>query len=428
MNTFQTIVLSIAVLIIVVGVVIFATTKANERKNAVNVTVWGMVDTVSMDQLLDVVKDIYPDMTISYQYVEPSLFNARFVEALASGTGPDLVLLPQDLLVQNENKLFEIPYQSYPLRDFQDTFVEEGELFATKTGILGLPFSIDPLVTYWNRDLFTDAGIAQAPSYWDEIPALVSKLTKADTNRTITQSALALGEFSNVIHAKEILAALILQAGNPIVSRDAEGYLKSVMGERGGNALSPAEAALNFFTQFANPTKDVYSWNRSLPTSQNQFIAGDLALYFGFASEIDLLRQKNPNLNFDVASFLQSRTAQPKKTFGRMTAIAITKNTANVQNAFTVANVFTSPDVLAAWADISGLPPVRRDMLVAESSTSEQPVFYDAAIKSRGFLDPEPTETEVILQNMVELVTSGRSLPSEAVSRASSEIELLLSN
>ncbi len=40
--------------------------------------------------------------------------------------------------------------------------------------------------------------------------------------------------------------------------------------------------------------------------SKNMFLAGDLALYFGFASELDDLKNKNPNLNFDVTLFPQT--------------------------------------------------------------------------------------------------------------------------
>ena len=53
-------------------------------------------------------------------------------------------------------------------RDFKNTYIEEGELYLAANGILGLPITVDPMVMYWNRDIFSSAAIAAPPSYWDE--------------------------------------------------------------------------------------------------------------------------------------------------------------------------------------------------------------------------------------------------------------------
>src|SRR3990167_874728 len=98
------------------------------------------------------------------------------------------------------------------------TYIEEAELLLAQEGIYGLPLSVDPFVLYYNRDLLSAAGMAQPMGYWDEIYAAATKLTKKDAALNITQSVMALGESRNILHSKDILSLLMMQAGTAIVS------------------------------------------------------------------------------------------------------------------------------------------------------------------------------------------------------------------
>jgi hypothetical protein len=42
----------------------------------------------------------------------------------------------------------------------------------------------------------------------------------------------------------------------------------------------------------ASSVRPEYSWNRSLPNSSDAFANGDLAIYFGFASEYAKMKEK----------------------------------------------------------------------------------------------------------------------------------------
>ena len=77
--------------------------------------------------------------------------------------------MAQDGIVRNQDKIIEIPYDTISGRDFKNTFIEEGEMYLTENGVLGLPFTIDPMVMYWNRDIFQSVGIANPPEFWDEL-------------------------------------------------------------------------------------------------------------------------------------------------------------------------------------------------------------------------------------------------------------------
>lgn len=389
------------------------------------VMIWGTVSENVISPVLNELEDSFKGFAVvSYEEKDARSYEETFVNALASGVGPDLLLLPHTLLAKHEDKIITIPYESYGERAFRETFIEEGELFLLPEGVAGVPFLIDPLVMYWNRNIFSSAGVVNPPAFWDELFTLSSDITKRDEGTNIIRSTVALGEFININHAKEIISALIIQAGNPIVVRNGD-RLSSVLNRRNESTSLPSESALRFYTEFSNPVKSVYSWNRSLPLDRRAFIAEDLALYFGFASELLELRQANPNLNFDVAPLPQSRESRFKKTFGNMTAFVILRSAQNPDAAFSVAAVLAGNTALAQVSDLTGLPPVRRDLLAQKPVDAFEVIFYDSALMSRAWLDPDSEETDRIFKDMIEGVTSGRFRLSNAVSRAQDELEIL---
>ncbi len=427
MSNFRIILTVVFAAFIVIGVIMFSLFRGNSGGAQLEqITVWGNIPESIFSKYLESVNSS-KDAKVLVNYVEKEInsFDRDFIEALASGVGPDAILLSQDQILRYKNKLYPIPYSSIPERSFKDTFIQEAELYLFSDGIIALPLSIDPLVMYWNRDMFTDALLVQPPSYWDEFFSLIGKITKVDGNLNVLRSATALGEFKNIANAKEILSLLIFQAGNPIVKIGDQG-LESVLSKNAGFNIPPTEAAIRFYTEFSNPSKASYSWNRSLPLSTLNFLSEDLAIYFGFASELDGIKLKNPNLNFDVAVVPQRREAKTKITFGKMQGFALVKSSKKLASAYATISLLTSKDNISEWSKISGLPPVRRDLLSVGSVDPIGSIFYASAIISRAWLDPNREETKNILQNMVESAISGKLRLSESVRQADEEIQSFL--
>lgn len=427
---FQVILLAVFGFFLVFAVLVFAgiIPLFNKTPEGIGgeVVMWGTFpNSILREPVEEINRNANGAFSISYIEKSKITLDAELVEALAAGRGPDVLLLPHDLILRHRDKIFPIPFENFSIRQFIDTFLEEGELYLSAEGALALPFSVDPLVMYWNRDIFSGAGIAKPPEFWDEFLTLALDLTKVDNALNILQSTIALGEFSNVEHAKELLSLLILQAGNPIVSSEG-GKLNSVLSQAGGEITPPAESALRFFTEFSNSAKTIYSWNRSLPNSKDMFLAGDLAVYFGFASEWSDIRAKSPHLNFDVTLIPQIREGSRKATYATMEGVAVLRQSKNPGTAFYVVSLFSSKDFIKAMSLLSGLPPVRRDLLGAPPPGAVEGIFYSSALISRAWLDPNPVATREIFRQMVENTTSGRERLSEAVSRASDGIRRLL--
>lgn len=425
-SSFQLIVIAIFLLMGIVGVVAFAGFGGANNVKAPTATIWGTISGEQFGELLRLVNAEKQVVNVTYIQKAPERFREEFINALAEDTGPDIVLITDDLLYAERGKLMVIPYTSYPQRDYADTYLNAADQFLTGAGILGIPFTVDPMVMYYNRDMLTTAGIAEPPKLWRDLDQLVSKIAIINETKGIQKAAVALGEARNINNAKEIIASMLLQAGNSITTYDALGQLyKSVIDAPGEQISNPGESVLQFYTAFSNPLSPVYTWSRSMPNSKQAFLLGDLAIYFGYTSEFTSLRLENPNLNFDVAPIPQNSPSF-NATYGRITAFAITKKPRNAQEAFSVITTLTAPSAQKIWVDISKMPPVRKDLLSEVPGDKFLSAFYRAAIQTRTWIDPDPIYSAVIFRDMVESVTTGLSLPTDALTTAKQRLELLL--
>jgi ABC-type glycerol-3-phosphate transport system substrate-binding protein len=425
MTKFKIILTAIFGVCIVLGLGTFAVFKGGSTTMKANIVVWGTIPSEAFESAIKG-SSLNNNKLVTVKYVkkDKSDFDTSFVEALADGKGPDIVILREDQLYKNRNKILTIPYKSYTERTFKDTFIQEGELFLTSEGMIALPFIVDPLVMYWNRDIFSNNMIINPPKYWDEMQLLVEKITSRDSSANITKSALSLGEWKNITNAKEIISMLLLQSGTPISMRTTQG-VGSVINQKFDYQIIPSQSAIDFYVRFSNPTSASYSWNRSLPSSLNFFLSGDLAIYFGFASEIFSIQQKNSNLNFDVTSVPQVRDAPKKINFAHMYGLSIVKQSKQISSAFTVVKALTEPGSIKGLESITRLPPVRKDLLEDRPSDAYRSVFYSSALISRSWIDPEPEKTSEIFRDMIESITSGKFRVSDALSRVDTELSAL---
>ena len=425
---FQYVVMGLFIFFIIVGAILFSTFRSsNSASSKISITMWG---TLPADSFNSFVSKYFSQSnlkyTVTYSEKDPATFDQNLVEALASGAGPDAIILPTDLIMRYSNKIYPIPYTTLSDLIFKQTFIQEGELYLNSSGVLALPFTVNPLVMYWNRDIFNNASVTKPPATWAQVSNLVPKLTKLDQTQNILTSAIALGEFRNINNAKDILSALFIQSGDSIVGINTDGTFKSTLEDNFGAKDSAASMALQFYTNFSNPSLPEYSWNRSLSDSLDVFANGDSALYTGFASEYMTIKNKNPNLNFDVALLPQTVGAKTYSTFGNMLGMAIMKNSANPAGAFTVLSTLTSAAAFPYWTNIFNLPSTRRDILAQVDPSAAKTVFNQSAIMSKGWLDPNSANTSAIFQEMVESYTTGRDTLTGAVNTASDRLDNLL--
>lgn len=427
---FQIILLGVFAAFALLGILFFMMFKASPEEEARGygdrVIIWGTLERGAFDKTFLSIVDTEKDFQV-VQYVEkdPRSFDYELLNAIAEGKSPDLIVLSSESLVLHRDKLLSIDFETMPERTYLNTYVDGAEIFMLTDGVYALPFAVDPLVMYWNRDLFSSNSLAAAPRTWEELSGVVvPNITKVTPSREITQSAIAFGTYQNIKNAKDILTLLFLQSGSTIVDEKDRNYTITLK-QNNTNALPPAETALEFYTRFAAPLEPNYSWNPSLQDDTLAFTGGTLALYFGFGSEYAGILASNPNLNFDIAPVPQGKDATIKRGYGTFYGFAIPRAAGNPAASYRVAQRLVDPSAAPMLTEALSLAPVHRGVLGSGSTDPVRSILFNAALIARAWLDPNPEGTEAVFKSMIEDITSGRSRASKAVNDMVGKLQLL---
>lgn len=283
-------------------------------------------------------QQLHPYLTVNVRQLGAGEIYTRLVEALAEDKGPDIISVNNRNLGQYLSKLAPMPVSvidttqvtqknqigndtvvinsvNHPLVTL--TQVEREYVQAVKGDVVrggriyGLPLSLDTMGIFYNKDLLDRAGIPEAPKTWEDFQADVKKLVKFDkTANKIIQAGAALGTGSNVPGSDDILYILFQQSKTPFVDSTGQAVFNMVP-QTTGRQQSPAVSIMNFYTDFANPTRDTYTWNDSMPNALDSFVNGSLAFFFGYSFHYPIIVGRAPQLNFDVLPMLQLSADNP---------------------------------------------------------------------------------------------------------------------
>jgi len=430
-SLFQGILLGTFVLGALIGLFVFATyTNTNSGGNTVGtVVIWGTLSESAMQKtLISAGQSNEAFKSVSYVQKDPATLSSELATAIATGNSPDLVLASHEELYALAQFLMPIPFATLPVRTFSDTFASANEVFLAPggSGYFGIPFLIDPLVLFSNRAILATSGVARPPSTWEALVGLVSQVTTLTSSRQISRGLIALGTYSNVHNARGILSALFLQQNIPLSSYGVSGNLSANLGVSTGSGTPPGPAVVGFFTQFADPSKTSYTWNSSLPDSQQEFISGDLALYLGYASEARYLRAANPNLDFIATPLPQPATARLKSAYGLMYAFMIPRGALNSAGGYQIASLLTGSAEQVSASTNTGLAPATLSELAVAPADPTLAVAYATALYTKGWLSPAPTDTDAIFSGMISTVISGRSNSETALTTAERSFNAIL--
>jgi len=430
LSLFQTILLGIFGFGALVGLFVFATySGGGSGSTAVGaVVIWGTLPEEDMQTMLAVAAQTDTSLKgVSYAQKDPATLQNDLSTAIATGIAPDLVLASQEELFALAKFLMPIPSSTLSSSAFTSTFIEEGNLFAAADGYYGIPFLVDPLVLFANRTILSSDGIAKPPATWESLTGLVPNVAILSPARQITRGLIALGTYGNVHNARGILSALFLQADVPISAYSpSSGALVADLGKNASGGAPPGQAVIGFYTQFADTSKVSYTWNDALQDSQQKFLAGDLALYLGYASEARYFAAANPNLNFIVAPLPQRATATTKSTYGLVYAFMIPRGAKNTAGAYQAAVLFTNSVEQEAAASLTGLAPAVLGQLAATPTDPTSAVAYAEALYAHGWLSPTPADTDTVFSSMIGNVISGRLNLDMALSSAERSLTALL--
>ncbi len=424
--------LALVIIFIVLGLAALALLSGYDRSSSAPdgaaisgpVQIWGTMPGSGVTNMISSLSEQYESYrNVSYVYIPSAEFDQRLVNALADGAGPDIILTSHEQLVDMRRRIAPYSYETVPLRDIRDTYVEGAQIFALNDGLYALPIAVDPLVMYWNRDILATNGFLTPPRTWEEmLNVQFDALIERDFSRNINRAVVAMGEFNNVRNAFGIMSMLLIQGGSVGVVEADRGYEIRLQNSLVGTG-NPLRTVVDFYTRFSQPANSFYSWNRSLPQDRAAFVSEDLAFYFGYASEAREIERLNPNLNFDIAEVPQGAASSVRRTYGKFYGLSLLRSTDNASGAYTVMAQLNNTTRAAAIAVDSGLAPASRQAIAAGSNDTYGRVSFSSAGIAYGWLSPNAQQTEQTFATMTSDVNENRRSLDQAISDGLERLE-----
>ncbi len=419
----------------------FTNQKAQEAMQPITLNYWRVYD--GSDDFKDIIANyqkIHPFVKINYRELTYDEYQNALLNAFAEDKGPDIFSIHNTWVRKYKDLIKPLPEtitMAYPVtqgtlkkvvvpvlkttksllpQDVANNFVDAvyGDVVipdskTQKNLIYGLPLSIDTLVMYYNKDLFNNAGIAQPPAYWnDEFQQDVKKLTEQDTKGQIVQSGVSLGGTTNVERPEDVLSVLMMQDGAQMMDNTGAVVFDNIPNGFQEQNSSPGADALRFYTDFANPAKEVYSWNSTLDPSLQMFTEGKLAMTFGYSYDLPTIRSEAPKLNFGIANLPQIEN-NPQVNFANYWVETVSSKSQHANEAWDFVQFETSAEQAKLYLGKAKKPTALRSLIDWQSSDPDLGPFVSEVLTAKSWYHGnDPDAADKIMNDMIDQVNSGQ--------------------
>ena len=385
---------------------------------------WGVFDDSDIYQpLIDDFNQEFKHITINYYKKNYETYEKDLLEAMASGRGPDIYMIYHTWVPRYEDKLYGLPSNLMTLKEFQDSFVDVAyQDFVVDNYIAALPLSVDTLALYYNKDIFNTVGIPQPPQTWEEFLDVVERITTKDSRDNIIRAGAALGTARNVNRSTDIISLLMLQSGAQMIDEDKT---KAIFNQSAGG-FNPGQRSFQFYVDFANPLKDVYTWNTRMHYSIDAFYEGSLAMMLNYSYNLPTIRARSPYLNFGVAPMPQISLEQGKVNYANYWGLTTSINSKSIDEAWQFIVWLTKKENAQKYLEASKKPTARRDLITWQRNDQDLGVFADQSLTARSWYQVDNLAIEQYLADMIESVVLGTATIKEAIDKTASQVSLLM--
>jgi ABC-type glycerol-3-phosphate transport system substrate-binding protein len=277
-------------------------------------------------------EDKHDNVTINYSKKNPETYEEELVDALAANQGPDIAMIENNWFVKHRDKLSPIDLKEADARSVRDAYLPVvTDVVMEKDTLYGLPIGISTLGLYYNEDIFDQYRIRRPPTTWSEFNAYIRKITKRNGDH-ISQAGAAIGTSNNIDNSEDILLTLMLQNGTSIASSDRQSAAFNLsVQSASGEPVYTGRKALQYYSDFGDPGKDVYTWSSKMGRAWELFAEGKVAMIFDYYSRASDIYNRNPNLDFEFARVPQIENAEPdeRKVIAKFWFQAVTNNAEN---------------------------------------------------------------------------------------------------
>jgi multiple sugar transport system substrate-binding protein len=414
-------------LVIVIVLIIIGFIKPKPQK-PVTLEVWGAFDEKeALQELIGDYQKANKYVSINYEKKSFAEYEKELINAFAGDKGPDIWLIHNAWLPKHKDKIRELPVEFLAFRTFKEIFVDVVEKDLSEDNkIYALPLYVDTLALFYNRDFFNTAGIVSPPETWEELIDDLDELIKRNQWGGIERAGVALGTAENINRSTDILGLLMLQNGTEMIGENKKSatFDKAIYLE--GQRYYPGQDALRFYTDFSNPSKKNYTWNRQMPYSLDAFAEGKVAIIFGYSHHISSIKAKAPYLNFSIASMPQIKDRQFDINYANYWAFTVSKKSRAADEAWRFILYLTGKRAAKKYLEKNRRPTARRDLLNWQKQDLEMEVFVNQVLTARNWYQIDSDAIETIFADDIQSVVLGSITVERAIKRAVDQVTLLM--
>jgi len=437
--------LNFLIIFILITVLVFSgfqCTRQNRGK-AINIVVWNLWDDenswkdmiVSYEALVAADETKTPVKIVYYKkvFTGNENYEVEFSNALSQGKGPDIITLNNSWMPRYKDKIYPLDEGAKTAQAYQRKFVDVVSYdFLEGNKIYAVPLSLDTLALYYNIDLLNAAGIFDPPRTWDEFNTAVKKLTVRDANGNIKRAGAAIGADKNINRSSDILALLMLQSGSAIVGENQKGQKIATFTDLVEGSSSKEDlkrtiggTALQFYTDFANPAKTVYTWNPLMDYSIDAFYQMNAAMMINYAYTVSTVRSKAPKLRFAVASMPQITGVTIPVNYANYWAMTVSAGSAYKAEAWDFLMYITNPEIAKIYLAKTAKPAAQRDLVAWQENGEDLnlAVFARQSLTAKSWHQKDNFAVETIFNDAINSVVLNRSTPESASSLAASQLD-----
>src|SRR3989344_4764728 len=372
--------------------------EATKLSKRVTLNVWGVVDDVDayQDILTDFRKE-HPNVDVRFRRFRLEEYEGELVNAFAEDRGPDLFMVHNTWVDKYLPKISPAPKTvKSAVQTVTGTIQKEVTYVVTETPTITLRQLKNDFADVVVGNSVRNVNVSTKP---DE-----RKIVKQDAQGKIIQAGAGIGTGVNVERAPDILSLLMMQNG--AVMADESGFptfTRTPAALEGEREQPPAYEAITFYTDFANPAKDVYTWNAEQPNSLDAFIQGTSAFFLGYNYQLPLIKARAPKLNLGITKAPQI-TGNPEVNFANYWQWTVSKKSASTDIAWLLVNFMASKDEAAKYLNKAHRPAARKALLEGKLEDEEVGVFAAQVLTSKSWfrgVDPKGADTA-----FVELIES----------------------
>ncbi len=372
-------------------------------------------DKAAVNQVIAGFNASHPQIKVTSSPTPWDVLYSKLLPAFSAGKGPDLVGISSDQLPGYADKHVLQPVDSLLSGGQIDksTIVQSALSAGAYQGKqYGLPIEATPLMLYYNKKEFAAAGIAKAPTTWDEWAADAKKLTlPGGLNGQPKQYGMAIGTNNTV----ELFPILMWQAGGGIFSEDGS---KNLLGS------DQSKQAVQYWANLIH-TNHISAPGLSGADADKLVSAGTAAMEVN--GPWATTGYKQAGIDYGLAPIPTGPNGQ-HISLGNTTVLAIgsAASSAKAKAAAEFYAYWAQKDIQIKFTQGSGFPPVTTNVSAADLSANPDVAAFAGQSGTTRPLAPGQTKFANIQSDIVdptiEKIISDPSKTNNLLDQAASQL------